>query len=324
MEGRSSIVQKTLNEAKQIRKNRNLKLILSTNVPLFIMCIPCIVLLICFAYMPMVGTILAFKQYKPRAGIFGSQWIGMKNFEIMFKNATFWASLKNTLLYNLVFIVLGRLFPPALAIAINEVHSRKLTRVFQTTMIMPHFVSYVVVSVIVLAVLSGDNGMVNHALKNLGRDPIAFYSEPKYWPFILTLVHEWKGLGYGSIIYLGTITGISDEYYEAAVIDGATKWQQILHITLPFLKSMIIILAIMAVGSMFHSSFDLFYQVPNNSGQLLKVTNTVDVYVYTTLKQSNNVGLSSAVALFQSVFGFLFVVITNQIVRWVDKDLSMF
>ena len=323
-EGRSWFVQKTINDIKPTRKRSNLKLILSTNVPLFIMCIPCIVLLICFSYMPMVGTVLAFKQYKPRAGIFGSQWIGMKNFDIMFKNATFWASLKNTIVYNLIFIVLGRIFPPALAIAINEVHSRKLTRVFQTTMIMPHFVSYVVVSVIVLAVLGGDNGMVNHALKSMGREPIAFYSEPKYWPFILTFVHEWKGLGYGSIIYLGTITGISDEYYEAAVIDGATKWQQILHITLPFLKSMIIILAIMAVGSMFHSSFDLFYQVPNNSGQLLKVTNTVDVYVYNTLKQSNNVGLSSAVALFQSVFGFIFVVLTNQIVRWIDKDLSMF
>ena len=323
-EGRSWFVQKTINDIKPTRKRSNLKLILSTNIPLFIMCIPCIVLLICFSYMPMVGTVLAFKQYKPRAGIFGSQWIGMKNFDIMFKNATFWASLKNTIVYNLIFIVLGRIFPPALAIAINEVHSRKLTRVFQTTMIMPHFVSYVVVSVIGLAVLGGDNGMVNHALKSMGREPIAFYSEPKYWPFILTFVHEWKGLGYGSIIYLGTITGISDEYYEAAVIDGATKWQQILHITLPFLKSMIIILAIMAVGSMFHSSFDLFYQVPNNSGQLLKVTNTVDVYVYNTLKQSNNVGLSSAVALFQSVFGFIFVVLTNQIVRWIDKDLSMF
>ena len=317
-------MQKVINDAKPARKKSNLKLILSTNVPLFIMCIPCIVLLFMFCYMPMFGTILAFKQYKPRSGIWGSPWIGMKNFNVMFKNPTFWASLRNTLLYNLVFIILGRILPPALAITINEVHSKKLTRVFQTTMIMPHFVSYVVISVIVLALLSGDNGMFNHILKSMGRDPIAFYSEPKYWPFILTLVHEWKGLGYGSIIYLGTITGISDEYYEAAVIDGASKWQQILHITLPFLKSMIIILAIMAVGSMFHSSFDLFYQVPNNSGQLLRVTNTVDVYVYNTLKQSNNVGLSSAVALCQSVFGFIFVVLTNQIVRWIDKDLSMF
>ena len=150
------------------------------------------------------------------------------------------------------------------------------------------------------------------------------YSEPDYWYAILIIVRTWKTIGYDSIIYFGTITGISDEYYEAAVIDGASRFQQILHITLPFLKPMIIILAIMAVGSMFHASFDLFYQVPQNSGQLMKATNTIDVYVYNTLKNSNNVSMSSAVALFQSVAGFIMVVTTNQIVRIVDKDLSMF
>ena len=318
-------MQKVVNDVRPVRSGKtNWKLILSTNVPLFIMCIPCIVLLICFSYMPMFGTILAFKKYKPKDGILGSQWIGMKNFNVMFKNQTFWAALRNTLLYNLAFLIIGRILPPALAIAINEVRSKKLARLFQTTMIMPHFVSYVVISIILMEIIGADNGMLGHAFKNAGLTPIAFYSEPKYWPYLLTIVHTWKGIGYGSIIYLGTITGISDEYYEAAVIDGASKWQQILHITLPFLKSMIIILTIMAVGSMFHSSFDLFYQVPQNSGQLLKVTNTIDVYVYTTLKQSADIGLSSAVALFQSITGFILVVTTNQIVRWVDKDLSMF
>ena len=324
MEGRFCFVQKAANGVKPAKRKKNWKLIMSTNVPLFIMCIPCIVLLICFAYMPMFGTVLAFKTFKPRLGIWGSPWAGMKNFNVMFKNPTFWAVLRNTVSYNLVVLVIGRIFPPALAIAINEVRSKKLARVFQTTMIMPNFVSYVVVSVIVLAILGADNGILGRMYKNAGLTPIAFYSEPKYWPYILTIVNTWKGTGYGSIIYLGTITGISDEYYEAAVIDGATKWQQILHITLPFLKSMIIILTIMAVGSMFHASFDLFYQVPQNSGQLYKVTNTIDVFVFNTLKDSNNVGLSSAVALFQSITGFVLVMLTNQIVRWIDKDLSMF
>ena len=191
-------------------------------------------------------------------------------------------------------------------------------------MIMPHFLSYVVVAVIVLALLGADNGVISHWYRSRGLEPIAFYSEPDYWYAILIIVRTWKTIGYDSIIYFGTITGISDEYYEAAVIDGASRFQQILHITLPFLKPMIIILAIMAVGSMFHASFDLFYQVPQNSGQLMKATNTIDVYVYNTLKNSNNVSMSSAVALFQSVAGFIMVVTTNQIVRIVDKDLSMF
>ena len=312
-----------INDRKPSKKT-NWKLVMSTNVPLLMMCIPCFVLIFCFCYMPMVGTVLAFKNFKPKYGIFGSPWVGFKNFEFMFKNDTFWAVLKNTLFYNIIFLIIGRVIPPILAIATSEVHSKKLARVFQTTMIMPHFLSYVVVAVIVLALLGADNGVISHCYRSRGLEPIAFYREPDYWYAILIIVRTWKTIGYDSIIYFGTITGISDEYYEAAVIDGASRFQQILHITLPFLKPMIIILAIMAVGSMFHASFDLFYQVPQNSGQLMKATNTIDVYVYNTLKNSNNVSMSSAVALFQSVAGFIMVVTTNQIVRIIDKDLSMF
>ena len=312
-----------INDRKPAKKT-NWRLVLSTNVPLFLMCIPCIVLIICFCYMPMAGTVLAFKNFKPKYGIFGSPWVGFKNFEFMFKNETFWAVLKNTLFYNIIFLVIGRTLPPILAIITSEVHNKKLARVYQTTMIMPHFLSYVVVSVIVLAILGADTGIMGHWYRSRGLEPIAFYSEPNYWYAILIIVRTWKTIGYDSIIYLGTITGISDEYYEADVIDGANRFQQIMHITVPFLKPMIIILAIMAVGSMFHASFDLFYQVPQNSGPLMKATNTIDVYVYNTLKNSNNVAMSSAVALFQSLAGFILVVATNQIVRWVDKDLSMF
>lgn len=305
------------------RKTR-LKLSASSNIPLLLMTLPGIIYFLCFAYLPMTGVVMAFKNFKPKSGMYLSPWVGMKNFDFMFKNATFWNTVRNTLFYNSAFLVLGILFPLVLALTINEVRNKKLARVFQTTMIMPHFVSYVVVSVIVFAFLSADSGIMGHLYKNMGLQPIAFYSNPAYWPWFLMIIYVWKGTGYTSIIYLGTITGISEEYYEAALIDGASKWQQLVHITLPFLKPMIVILAIMKVGSMFHSNFDLFYQVPLNSGQLYSVTNTIDVFVYNTLKDSNNVSLSSAVSFAQSIAGFILVLTTNQIIRWVDKDLSMF
>jgi putative aldouronate transport system permease protein len=242
----------------------------------------------------------------------------------MFRNATFWMTVRNTLLYNVAFMVIGIVGPLVFAIALNEVRPKGAARMYQTLTIMPHFVSYVVVSVIVFAILSADSGILGNLYKQRGQQPIAFYSEPKYWPWILSGVYLWKNIGYSSIIFLGTITGISDEFYEAAVIDGATKWQQIRHITLPFLKPMVVVLTIMRVGQMFSSNFDLFYQVPMNSGQLYSVTNTINVFVYNTLRNSNNVSLSSAVGFVQSVAGFLLVMGTNQVIRMIDSDLAMF
>ncbi len=318
----TTVAHKT--NAASLNRKRRWKLAASSNIPLLIMALPGIIWFICFAYLPMTGVVLAFKNFKPKLGMYMSPWVGMKNFNFMFANATFWQTVKNTLMYNSVFLVTGVVFPMALAIGINEVRNKKLARIFQTTMIMPHFISYVAVSVIVFAILSADSGIMGHWFKNMGKQPIGFYSEPKYWPWFIIFINIWKGTGYGSIIYLGTITGISDEYYEAAVIDGANKWQQILHITMPFLKPMVVVLTIMKVGSMFNTNFDLFYQVPMNNGQLYSVTNTINVFVYNTLKDSNNVSLSSAVSFAQSVAGFVLVVVTNQIIRWIDKDLSMF
>ena len=288
------------------------------------MTVPGIIVFICFSYMPLYGLLLAFKNFIPRMGIWGSPSVGLLNFEFMFKNATFWLSLRNTLLYNATFLITGIICPMMLAIALNELFNKRLKRILQTFVIMPHFVSYVVVSVIVFALLSADNGMVAHFMDSIDSPRISFYSETKYWPWILNIVHIWKSTGYSSIIYMGTLTGISDEYYEAAVIDGASKWQQIRHITLPCLTPMVIILAIMRIGSMFSSNFDLFYQVPLNSGQLYPVTNTIDVFVYNMLRTSNNVSLSSAAGFFQSICGFLLVVTVNGIVRKMDPDLAMF
>lgn len=313
-----------IKRASHLPSRTRVNLMLRSNIPLLIMAIPGIIYFFCFCYMPMYGLILAFKNFLPKRGIWGSAWVGTKNFQFMFRNITFWMTVRNTLTYNLTFLVTNTLCPLALAVVINEVRNKKLARLYQTTMIMPHFVSYVVISVVVFALLSADSGVMGHLFKMRGLKPITFYSETKYWPWIINLVHIWKHVGYSSIIYLGTITGISDEYYEAALIDGATKWQQIWNITLPFLKPMIVILSIMKIGAMFSTNFDLFYQVPLNSGQLYPVTNTIDVFVYNTLKDSNNVSLSSAVSFVQSVAGFTLVMITNQVIRWLDSDLAMF
>jgi putative aldouronate transport system permease protein len=294
------------------------------NISLFLMTLPGIILFLCFAYLPMAGIVLAFKSFRPRLGIFGSPWAGLKNFEFMIRNATFWLTVRNTLFYNVIFLFIGILGPLAFALAVNEVRPKRAARVYQTLTIMPHFVSYVVVSVIVFAVLSADSGIIGNFLKDRGMAPIVFYSEPRYWPWILSIVYLWKHIGYSSIIYLGTITGISDEFYEAAVIDGASKWQQIKHITMPFLRPMIVVLAIIRVGGMFSTNFDLFYQVPMNSGQLYPVTNTINVFTYNTLRNSNNVSLSAAVGFVQSVAGFLLVVGTNRVIRAIDPDLAMF
>ena len=305
-------------------RQKSLSLQSGDNLALWLMALPGIVLFLCFAYLPMAGIILAFKSFRPKLGIFGSPWAHFKNFEFMFRNATFWLTVRNTLLYNIVFLIIGILGPLTFALAINEVRPKRAARVYQTLTIMPHFVSYVVVSVIVFAILSADSGMLGNFYKQQGLRPIVFYSEPKYWPWILSLVYLWKHIGYSSIIYLGTITGISDEFFEAAVIDGASKWQQIKYITLPFLTPMVVVLAIIRVGAMFSSNFDLFYQVPMNSGQLYPVTNTINVFTYNTLRNSNNVSLSAAVGFVQSVAGFLLVVTTNRVIKAVDPDLAMF
>ena len=294
-------------------KKTNWRLVLSTNVPLFLMCIPCIVLIICFCYMPMAGTVLAFKNFKPKYGIFGSPWVGFKNFEFMFKNETFWAVLKNTLFYNIIFLVIGRTLPPILAIITSEVHNKKLARVYQTTMIMPHFLSYVVVSVIVLAILGADTGIMGHWYRSRGLEPIAFYSEPNYWYAILIIVRTWKTIGYDSIIYLGTITGISDEYYEAAVIDGANHVQQVWHITLPGIMQIIGIMFIMAVGGLLNAGYDqiLLLQQPANT----QISQVLDTYVLQTGIKYGKFEYATAIGLFKSLFSLVMVVVTNYLAQ---------
>lgn len=293
--------------------------------PLYLMFLPGAVYLFINCYIPMFGIQIAFRQYNARDGVFGSPWIGLDNFEFLFKNNDALIMTRNTLLYNLVFIVLGTVLAIAVAIILNEIRSKSAKQVYQTVILIPYLISMVIVSYLVFAFLSTSNGYVNNSvLKAFGIASIDWYNEPKYWPVILVIVQIWKTLGYNMILYYATICGIDHTLYEAAVVDGANRWQQIWNITLPSLKSTIIILTLMALGGIFRSDFGLFYQVPQNSGPLINVTQTIDTYVYRGLMQTNNIGMSSAAGVYQSVVGFILVVTANFVVRKLDSESSLF
>ena len=275
------------------------------NLPLYLLMIPGLLYLIINNYLPMFGLTFAFKKINYTVGVFESPWVGLDNFTYLFKTSDAFVIFRNTLCYNLAFIVLGTVLAIVVAIFLEQVRT-KMLRVYQTSILIPYLLSITVV------------------LKLLGMDEISWYSSPKYWPFILTFIYLWKSFGYSSILYFATLIGIDDSYYEAAVIDGASTWQQIRHITLPCLKTTIITLVIMHIGRMFYSDFGLFYQVPMNNGLLFSVTNTIDTYVYRGLLQLNDVGRSSAAGFLQSILGFVLVMITNMITRKIDKESALF
>lgn len=290
------------------------------NLPLTIMALPALILMLLFKYLPLSGIILAFKQYNIRDGIFGSAWNGFKNFEYLFRTKDAWIITRNTILYNLTFIILDLIFAVTLAIILSELRQKRVAKVFQTIFMAPYFMSWVVVSFIAYSLLSVDNGFIN---RTFGSE-FMWYSERAAWPFILIIFQIWKMIGYSTVMYLGAIVGISDDYYEAALMDGATKWQQIKYITLPSLKGMMIILSILAIGRIFYADFGLFYQLPRNSGPLFPVTNVIDTYVYRALRENGNIGMAAAANLYQSLVGFVLVVGSNFIVRKIDKDSALF
>lgn len=294
-------------------------------LPVYCMAIPGLVYMICNNYMPMFGIVIAFKKLNFAKGIFGSPWCGLSNFEFLFKSSTAFTIIRNTVCYNVVFILLGTVLSIAVAILLNEVRNKTASKIYQSVILLPYLMSWVVASYLFYALLASDTGMINNfILKPLGFSPVNWYSEKKYWPFILVIVNIWKGVGYQMIIYLSSIVSISPEYFEAATIDGATKWQQIKKITLPLLKPTIITLLILAVGRIFASDFGLFYQIPRNSGALYETTQTIDVYVYNALMKKSDYGMSSAASVFQSIVGFVLVLVTNFIARRTNRDSALF
>ena len=276
-------------------------------------------------YLPMPGIILAFKKVNWRLGIFGSKWNGLKNFTFLLSSGQLATIVRNTVLYNLAFIVIGTVLAIAVAILLNEVRSKAANRIFQTLILLPYLMSMVVVSYLAYAFLSVETGYVNNAiLPALGMEPIRFYQEPGYWPFILILINTWKGIGFTSVVYLAAVVGISEDLFEAARVDGASKFQQIFKITLPCLKPTIITMFILSISKIFFSDFGLFYQVPKNSGILYPVTQTIATYVYNALMNQNNPGMSAAAGLFQSVVGCVLVVLSNALIRKVSREDALF
>lgn len=291
---------------------------------LFSMMIPGLVYLIINNYIPMAGLMIAFKRFDFGKGMWASPWTGFSNFTYLFKTQDAKNIIRNTLGYNLTFILLGNLLAVVVAIMLNFLRGEMNKKVYQTLILIPYLISMVVVSYIVFGFLSQENGFLNKMIISMGGKPISWYTTSKYWPFILTIVNLWKGFGYSSILYYATVIGIDSSLYEAAVVDGANRWHQIWHVTLPGLRGTIITMVLLAVGRIFYSDFGLFYQVPMRSGLISSVTDTIDVFVYKGLTQLNDIGRSSAAGFIQSVLGFILVLTANAIVRKIDEDNALF
>lgn len=294
------------------------------NGVLTLLAVPALILMVLFRYLPIGGIILAFKRFSIPKGIFGSPCIGFNNFKFLFLTKDAFIITRNTLCYNAVFIVLNLICAVTLAIALNELLNKKAAKIYQTVFMAPYFLSWVAISFIAFAFLNKDGGLLNMLLRKTGAAEISWYSETAYWPLIIIIAQLWKNLGYATVMYLSSLVNIPQELYEAALVDGATKWQQICKITLPALRPMMIILTIIAIGRIFYSDFGLFYQLPRNSGPLFDVTNVIDTYVYRTLKDLNDIGMAAAANLYQSLLGFLMIMGSNAIIKKIDSDSALF
>ncbi len=312
-------------QTMRIKKDPKKKLRLAKRyIPIYLMALPGLAYLFINNYMPLPGLVLAFKKYSTRKGIWGSPWIGLKNFEYLFKTQDAWIITRNTLGYNILFIICNVMISVAIAIILSELTSR-WKKVYQSTILLPHFLSTVIISYLVFAFLSAEHGFLNNAIfPAFGLDAVSWYNEPGYWPFILVFVQTWRSVGYSCIVYLSAILSFDREIYEASAIDGASKWQQIAKITLPLLKPTIIMMVLLAIGRIFYSDFGLFYQVPQRSGTLLSVTQTIDTYVYRGLLERNDMPMATAAGVYQSIVGFLLVMSANLIVRRIDPDSALF
>lgn len=291
---------------------------------LHIMALPTTICLLLFAYAPMFGLVMAFQDYNVSKGFLGSSFVGLKNFEFLFATSDAWVITRNTVLYNVAFIVLGTFCAVLLSIMLSEMYFSRTAKVLQTIFIMPNFLSIAVIAIIVYAFLSPTTGYINSILKSLGQPAVSWYTTPDIWPPLLIFVRLWQGTGYSAVVYLASISGISNEYYEAAMLDGATKLQQIRYITIPNLRFIITIQLIMSIGSMFRGDIGLFYTVTMNNGALYPVTDVIDTYVFRALTKMNNPGMATAAGLYQSVVGLVLILIANKIVTKVDPDSALF
>lgn len=315
----------TSNVKSNKRKNKKKTLMLLSMVA------PVAIWLILLRYIPMIGIVIAFKKYKVYVknpslvnNIHFSEWVGFKNFKFLFASSDTLMVLRNTVLYNVLWIILGLIISVSFAIMLNEITNKFVAKTYQTMMFFPYFLSWVVVSYFVMTLLDPTSGLIVKQQIAAGGTPTDWYNNPGPWPVILTICNLWKNMGYQTILYLAAITGIDQTQYEAAAIDGASKWKQIWYVTIPNLRTMIVILLIMDVGKIFNSDFGLFYSVPQNMGPLFKATQVLDTYVYRALMNSQNIGMSTAASLFQNAVGCVLLLIANSITKKIDEDSSLF
>lgn len=302
----------------------NSKRMLQKNKTLWLMLTPTILYFIIFAYIPMAGIWLAFTKFDFRLGFFKSPFVGLKNFEYLFKSGILTRLLRNTILYNLAFLIGGNLAQMAAAVFLSDLKNKKFVKISQNIIFLSYFVSWVLVGLFAYALFNVDNGVINSVLRSLGLKEYNFYLKPNAWPPIIIFFQIWKGLGYGSVIYLSVITGIDQSIYESARIDGATKWQQVRYITLPLIKPTFILLIMFNLGSILKGQFQLFYQLVGNNGVLFNTTDIIDTFVYRSLTVNFDIGMGSAAGVFQSVFGCILVLSVNALVKKINEDLSLF
>ncbi len=293
--------------------------------PFYVMSLPAIIYFFINNYLPMTGLILAFEKYTLKGGIFGSEKVGLDNFKFLFKSSDAWIMTRNTILYNLAFIILGTVVAILVAYLLHEIKANVARKIYQTVILFPSLLSIIIVSYLANAMLAGDTGYINtHILTPLGFETISFYSEQIWWPFILIFIHLWQITGTSCILYLANMSAIDPGLYEAANLDGANRFESFMNITIPSLIPTIVTLTILSVGKIFNSDFGLFYQVPMNSGALMDVTQTIDTYVYRGLMNTANMGMSAAAGFYQSIVGFGLVMITNAVVNKLSSENAMF
>ncbi|MDR1903283.1 MAG: ABC transporter permease subunit [Treponema sp.] len=291
---------------------------------MWLMLLPGITFIIIFAYIPMAGIITAFKDYKNQLGIWGSAWVGFDNFRYLFISGKLWQLIRNTLSYNVAFITLGMVCEVGFAVIISELPFRRLKKTFQSFTFLPFFISWVVVAAIMMNIFGYETGVLNTIITSFGGERVNIYGNPAKFPLVLVLLRLWKSTGYGCIIYLASITGMDQEILEAAEIDGANIWQRIWHITIAWIRPTMVIMLLLAIGSVFRGDFGMFYQITGRSQQLLEVSDIMDTYVYRSLMSSPNIGMSAAAGLFQSVLCFVSILLANYLVKRIEPDYTLF
>lgn len=293
-------------------------------LPFYLMALPCVIYFFINNYLPMTGLIIAFKNFNVQKGIWGSDFVGFDNFKFLFQSKSAWVITRNTLCYNLVWMVICLIAGLLVAIFLNEVRHASTKKFYQTVILLPYLISMVVVSYLAYAFLSEQTGFINGILNALGLESVRWYQKAEYWPFILTIVYLWKNIGFNAIILLASLVGIDTQYYEAADLDGAGKWKQVTQITIPMLKPTIIMLLTIGMGNIFRSDFGLFYQVPKNVGLLQNATDTIDTFVFRALLQTGDIGMASAASFYQSIVCFAMIVLFNYLMNRYSKENAMF